>query len=155
MANHSISVGGGPEIIGGPVEGPLKPKDQFDCELAEQMVKRTAKVNDTTIDLANRLRAAREFIAWSASHLRGTWIDWQDQATNAVRDLTQDRMAFDRESKAIIASAKDVRDCFNAPDYLKAHENLKELVSLLDRFTAMKKDGTLDAFADFVLKVSK
>ncbi len=153
MSNNNIqSRGAG--IIQQHSEGDLKPINQLDAELASEMVKRTDKVNDTTLDLAIRLKAARDFIAWSASHIKGSWLDWQDECGKAVRDLTQDRMAFDREGKAIIASAKDVRDFFNTPEYQSAHKSLKELVELLDRFTAMKKDGTLDAFSDFILKVS-
>lgn len=132
----------------------LKPDEVLDAELAREMIKRTAKVNDTSLDLAIRLKAAREFIAWSASHIKGAWMDWQDQCNTAVRDLTQDRMAFDREGKALVAIAKDVRDFFNSPEYQEAHGRLKEVISLLDRFSAFKKDGTLDAFADFILKVS-
>lgn len=132
-----------------------KPVDQLDAELAHEMAKRTDKVNDATLDLAVRLKAAREFMSWSASHLKKTWLDWQDQSGKAVRELTQDRMVFDRESKAIIGAAKDVRDFYNSAEYVAAHARLKEMVELLSRFSAFKQDGTLDAFADFILKVSK
>ncbi len=153
MSTHN-SQGRGAGTIQHNTEGALKPDNQFDEELAAEMVKRTEKVNDASLDLVTRLKAAREFMAWSNSHLRREWMDWQDQCLKAARDLTQDRMAFDREGKAIIASAKDVRDLFNSDEYLKAHTTLKEMVGLLDRFTTMKKDGTLDAFSDFILKVS-
>lgn len=153
MSNHNIT-GRGAGVIQQQVETTDKPVDQLDAELAQELVKRVAKVNDTTLELANRLKAAREFIAWSASHLRGTWLDWVEQSGKAIKDLTQDRMAFDRESKTIVAAAKDVREFFNSEEYLKAHGNLKELVALLDRFSVLKQDGTLDAFAEFILKVS-
>lgn len=130
-----------------------KPDDVFDAELAAEMVKRTDKLNDTTIDMALRLKQAREFMSWSASHIRGIWLDWQDQANNACKEMNQFRMAFDRETKTITAHGKDVADFFNSPDYLRAHATLKEAMTMLERFSEMKKDGTLDAFADFVLKV--
>lgn len=153
MPNHNISVREG--HINTRVEGPEKPDNQFDAELAQEMIKRTSKMNDTTLDLAERLKEARLFISWSASHLKTTWMDWQEQSGKAIHDLNLDRMAFDRESKTIIAAAKDVRDFFNSPEYQAAHKSLKELVDVLDRFGVLKSNGTLDAFADFILKVQK
>jgi hypothetical protein len=139
---------------GGTYEGVRKPDDVFDAELSSEMVKRTDKLNDTTIDLAVRLKQAREFMAWSCSHLRGSWMDWMDEANRAVKDIVQLRMSFDRESKSIIASGKDVRDFYNSPEYAQAHAMLKESMALIERFAALKQDGTLDALAEFILKVS-
>jgi hypothetical protein len=63
-------------------------------------------------------------------------------------------MAFDRETKAVIAAGKDTRDFFNSPEYLQAHGKLCEMVTLLEKFAQLKANGTLDAFAEFILKVT-
>lgn len=143
-----------PEMLANEEIRCTKTDDQFNAELSAQMVKRTDKLNDATIELALRLKQAREFMAWSSSHLRGSWIDWQKEADKALVDVTQLRMAFDRESKAVIASAKDIRDFFNNTEYLQAIGRFSETVSMLERFQALKASGTLDAFADFILKIS-
>lgn len=153
MSNHTVQQRGA-GTIQTQVEGDLKSNEQFDCELSAEMIKRTNKLHDTTIDIAIRLKQAREFIAWSANHLRTSWLDWQTEAGTAVKDITQDRMAFDRESKAIIACAKDVTSFFNDSQYMEALNHLKETVTTLDRFAELKRNGTLDAFADFILKIS-
>jgi len=93
-------------------------------------------------------------MAWSANHLRRAWLDWIDESSKASQEMNLFRMSFERESKTITASAKDVREFFNSPEYLAAHTRLKELVQLLDRVSELKQNGTLDAFSDFILKVS-
>lgn len=154
MSNHSV-IGRGAGAIQQLHESDLKPAVQFDAELASEMIKRTEKMNDVTLDLAMRLKSAREFISWSASHMKASWLDWQTECSKAVQDLNLDRMAFDRESKTIVGAAKDVRDFFNSPEYQSAHASLKEMVGLLEKFGQLKQNGTLDAFADFILKVNK
>lgn len=134
--------------------GVLKSDDVFNSELAKEMVKRTDKLNDTSIELALRLKQAREFMDWSCNHIKSTWLDWYDESSKALRDVTQIRMAFEREGKTVCAAGKDVADFFNSSDYQNAHARLKELVSLLEAFNRFKGDGTLDAFADFILKVT-
>ena len=130
-----------------------KPPDMLDAELSASMVKRTDKLNDNTIELALRLKQAREFIAWSTHHIRGSWMDWMEQANNAQRHLNEFRMAFEREGKTITASAKDVVGFFNSPEYAQAMDRFKDTIALLDKFSALKTNGTLDAFADFILKI--
>jgi len=153
MSNHPIA-GRGHGTIQENVIRQDKPDDVFNAELAADMAKRTDKLLDANIDMAVRVKQAREFMAWSASHIRGIWMDWMEESSEATKHMNQFRMAFDRESKSITATAKDVSDFFNSPDYLKAHSTLSETVTLLERFSELKKNGTLDAFADFILKVS-
>lgn len=131
-----------------------KPEDVFNAELSAAMVKRTDKLNDNTIELALRLKQAREFMAWSSSHLRGVWLDWMDEAKKASQDMNLFRMSFERETKTITAAGKDLKDFFNSPEYMTAHARLTEMVAMMDRFKELKQNGTLDAFADFILKVS-
>lgn len=131
----------------------LKSDEVFDAELSAKMVKYTDKLNDNTIDLALRLKQAREFMAWSCSHIRSIWLDWQDESNQIARKMNEFRMAFERESKTIQATGKDLTEFFNSPEYLKAHATLKETSEMLNRFSDMKKDGTLDALADFILKI--
>lgn len=153
MSNHN-SQSRGAGTIQQNSEGDLKPDDVFNAELASEMVKRTDKLNDQTIDMALRLKQARDFMAWSASHIRGLWMDWQEESNKAAQDMNLFRMAFERESKTLTATAKDVADFFNSPEYLKAHATLMEVVTVLNRFEELKKGGTLDALSDFILKVS-
>jgi len=142
-----------PAVSNGIVES-LKSEDIFNAELASEMVKRTDKLTDQNIDLALRLKQAREFMAWSVNHIRGQWLDWQDESSKACVQMSQLRMTFDRETKSLVAAGKDLRDFFNSEDYLKAHATLKESINLLEKFSALKANGTLDALADFILKVS-
>lgn len=127
---------------------------EFDTTLNKEMEKRTDKLSDNSIELALRVKQAREFLAWSSNHMRSSWLDWMEQADKAVKDVTMTRMALDREAKATISAGKDIRDFFNGAEYQGAHLRMKEMLDLLDRFSEMKKNGTIDAFADFILKTT-
>lgn len=153
MSSHNATARGG-GVIQYTVQDPDKSDDIFNAELASEAVKRTDKLNDTTIEMAVRLKQAREFMAWSASHLRGLWLDWQDEASQANRHMNEFRMAFDRESKAVMATAKDVTAFFNSPEYTNALAKLKETTDLLEKFAELKRNGALDTLADFILKVT-
>lgn len=126
----------------------------FSAQLQAEMVHRTDKLGKEHVDLALQVKQAREFLDWSAHHMRQLWLDWVAESSKACQDITTFRMAFDRENKAVLATAKDVRDFFLSPEYGQAHTRLKEMLEMMERFQALKKDGTLDAFADFILKVS-
>lgn len=152
MSNKNLSTSTNLPIATG--ETVSKPDDVFNAELAAEVVRRTDKLNDNSIELALRVKQAREFMAWSAAHLRGCWLDWQTECGKALADALQSRMAFERETKLVLAQAKDTRDFFNSPEYLQAHAKLEEMVSLMERMQNLKADGTLDAFADFILHVS-
>lgn len=128
--------------------------DAFDAQLASEMAQRTAKLKDNTIDLALRVKEAREFLTWSNNHLRGSWLDWIEQAGGASKEILQFRMAYERETKHVLATGKDIATFFNSPEYQQAHATLKETIALLEKVRELKETGALDALSDFILKVS-
>lgn len=132
-----------------------KPDEVFDAELAAEMAKRTDKLGDTSIELAVRVKQAREFIAWSVNHMRTSWLDWMENADKSLKDVTMLRMALERETKTAIATGKDIRDFFNSKEYAESAAKMKEMVELMEWFQKLKADGVMDAFSDFILKVCK
>jgi len=141
----------------GPVSTPVystKSDEVFDAELGAEMAKRTDKLQDASIELALRVKQAREFIAWSANHMRGSWLDWMEAADKGMKDITMLRMALERESKTAISATKDVRQFFSSSEYLDASVKMREMVELMERFAKLKEAGVMDAFADFILKVT-
>lgn len=137
------------------VQGPDKPDDVFNAELSAEMAKRTDKLLDNNIELAVRVKQARDFLAWSVNHIRTSWLDWQSESDKALKDMTVLRMAFDRETKSIVACGKDVRDFFNSTEYAQSAAKMNEMLDMMERFQKLKADGTMDAFSDFILKVCK
>lgn len=131
-----------------------KPDESFHSQLAAEALKRTDKLGVQGVEMALQVKQAREFLEWSAQHMRGLWLDWLKESDEAAAKMNLWRMAFDRESKSVTATAKDIRDFFNSPDYIAAHDRLREMVTMLDRFAELKHNGTLDAFSDFILKIS-
>lgn len=134
--------------------GKLKADIAFDAELAAEMNKRTKRLGDQTVDLAIQVKDAREFISWASNHIRPTWMDWMKEANQAVADMTQLRMALNRETTTVLTHAKDVVQFYTSPEYVKAHETFREMMELLNRFEQLKENGTMNAFADFILKVT-
>jgi len=134
----------------------MKPNNEqiFSAQLSAEMAQRTDKLGKEHIDLALQVKQAREFLEWSTHHMRQTWLDWMAESNKVSQDVTALRMLLDREGKSILASGKDVKEFFNSGEYCTAHQRMLDMITILQRFKEMKADGTLDAFADFILKVS-
>lgn len=122
--------------------------------LANEIAKRAERLKDPTVELAVRLAEATEFLEWSVNHVRKDWLDWIDQTKQAIIDTRQTKAAMEFETKGLLAACADVRKFFLSDDHTKEVQRLKEFVELCERLRALKADGTLDAVADTILKLS-
>jgi hypothetical protein len=133
----------------------IKSDLEFDEELGREMAKRTDKLGHVEVDLAMQVKQAREFLSWSATHMREAWFDWMTEANKALADMRMLRMSLETESKLALASAGDVRKFFLTGDHVEEVARLKDLVATIERLKALKADGTLDAIADTILKLDE
>ena len=69
-------------------------------------------------------------------------------------DIRQTRFAVVSECSQMLKELRDVRQFFVGPDHQPQVERLKEFVDLCERLAKLKKDGTLDALADTIIKLS-
>jgi hypothetical protein len=138
----------------GRVRTPHTPsEEEFQSDLAKAMLKRTDKLGKVEVELALQVKQAREFLEWSSHHIRDAWMEWMHEADKALTDIRQLRVAMTMESKTAIGLAKDVTDQFNSPEMVSALARFKDVADLLSKVRILKDDGTLDAFADFILKI--
>lgn len=129
-----------------------KPLDMFNEELSQKVVKMTDKLGVKEVELALQVKQAREFMDWSANHMKKDWLEWQKDSDQAVKDARMTRMALERESKLILAACQDLRSFFGGDVANKEMEKMKEFVEVCERLQALKSNGFLDAIADTILK---
>lgn len=71
-----------------------------------------------------------------------------------LKNIREYRMATVRESSEILVQLKDIRKFFLEDDYDKEVVRLEKLVGLCKELKELKADGTLDAVADSIIKLS-
>lgn len=72
----------------------------------------------------------------------------------ALEDVRQSRMAIVGEVAHLLQPLKEVRAFLLGPDYQHEIARLKEFCDLCERLAQLKKDGTLDAIADTIIKLA-
>jgi hypothetical protein len=142
------------EAVHGDVVESEKSNEEFNADIAREIIKRKDRLTDQSVDLALRALEAQESLEWSVNHFRRVWIEWAETANERLHDMTLWRMAFGREVKQIITDASDIRQFFLDEKHLEQVRRLKEFVELCERLKALKQDGTLDAIADTMLKLA-
>lgn len=127
---------------------------EFDVKLAQELLKRTERLQDHSIDIAIRAKESREFLDWHINHLKTLWLDWQEESEKIFKDIQMTRKAIEYESKELLTACRDVRKFFLEPQHTEEVSRLKEFVEVMDRLRTLKFDGTLDAVADTILKLA-
>ena len=72
----------------------------------------------------------------------------------ALEDVRQSRMAIIGEVAHLLQPLREVRAFLLGKDYEFEIARLKEFCDLCDRLSKLKKDGTLDAIADTIIKLA-
>ena len=72
----------------------------------------------------------------------------------ALEDVRQSRMAVIGEVAHLLQPLKEVRAFLLGKDYEFEVTRLKEFCDLCERLAKLKKDGTLDAIADTIIKLA-
>lgn len=132
-----------------------KSEAEFDRDLAKSIIDKSNELKDESVDIALRVLAAEEALHWSVNHIRRVWVEWKDEAHNALEELRQLRFAFTAEGKQVLAEAKDIRNFFLDDKHIEEIGQLKEFVQIIERLHALEKNGTLDALVDVVLRLAE
>lgn len=151
MSNKGINI----SLQSAPVQQFRNESDQeFNSTLASESNRRFERVHDKTLDLCERTKAARDFIEFHVTHVKSKWLDWVEESDKIMKDIQQTRVATEFESRQLLSACADVRKFFLSEEHAKEVCRLKEFVEVVERLRALKKDGTLDAVADTILKLS-
>jgi hypothetical protein len=131
------------------------PEEYF--SIHDLAVKVVAQINREPHQLTALARAAfdaRNVLEENMSQIGPVMIDFNARVKTALEDVRQARMAVVGEIAHLLLPLKEVRQFFLGKDYDQEIARLKEFTSLCERLAALKKDGTLDAIADTIIKLA-
>lgn len=125
-----------------------------DINIAERLEERSKRLQDNTIDLAIRVKEARELLEWHTNNVSNDWIAWMELSNKVLEDIRAARMVIGTESSLLLRECAEVRKFFMSTDHDEQIKRLREFIELCARLRSLKNDGTLDKLADTILKLS-
>ena len=120
-------------------------------------VKIVAEINKEPQQLTALARAAfdaRQVLDENMKQIGPVMEGFNARVKVALEDVRQSRMAMIGEVSHLLQPLKEVRAFLLGKDYEFEIQRLKEFVDLCERLARLKKDGTLDAIADTIIKLA-
>lgn len=109
---------------------------------------------DKAIPILERAKDSRASVNELLDGLGHDMTAFEDGCKKFLEDIRQTRMAVVAETSQMSKSLREVRQFFLGGDYQNEIARLREFVDLCERLQALKKDGTLDALADTMIKLA-
>jgi len=109
---------------------------------------------EKTIPVLERAKDARAAVNELLDGLGADMTNFKDSCTKFLEDVRGTRMAVVAETSQMSKGLREVRQFFLGPDYKNEIERLREFVELCERLVALKRDGTLDALTDTIIKLA-
>ena len=133
-----------------------KTEDEMSELIAAQTVKATEKViKSSSTELVDKAIDARAALDLMASSWQVSWMEFIENSDKRINSMRQTRMAFDVETRQLMASLREVRQFFLDKDYATEIARLKEFVDTCERLQKLKESGFLDSVADTMLRLSE
>jgi hypothetical protein len=126
----------------------------LETEITSKLEEKTKRLNDQTIELATRVKEARELLEWHTNTVSNDWMAWMELSNQVMTDIRSARMAIGVESSKLLDECKQVRQFFMSPENEAGVKRLKDFVDLLEKLRSLKSDGTLDKLANILIKIS-
>lgn len=130
-----------------------KDNDVLNAEMAMGAVRSGTKSITEADQLVAKALDARAALDVMADTWKKSWLDFVDESDQRLAWLRQTRMAFDTETRVLMASLRDVRQFLSDPKHDGEIAKLKEFVDLCERLQTLKSSGFLDTVADTLLKL--
>lgn len=139
----------------GSIESTKKDETQFNAELATEAIKRTADSLAGIRKLVDEAMDARAALDILCDYWKKEWMDFMEQSDQRLRELRMARMAFEVETKVLMASLKDIRQFFLDKNYEDEMRRMKDFVAVCYQMQELKKSGFVDTIADTLIKLSE
>jgi hypothetical protein len=117
----------------------------------EHTLKEGLKVSEELLSRANDVISTIDYLT---TQIRGPWAEHQAFVKAALAEVREQRIALGSETRLLMSALKDVRQFFLEEAYETEVRRLHEFIDLCERLKALKEEGTLDAVADTILKMS-
>jgi hypothetical protein len=105
-------------------------------------------------NLATAAEDSRRVIDESMRGIGGIQQEFDAKLKLFLEDLRQTRFAVVAEVSQLSQPLKDIRQFFLGKDYEMEMARLRQFVELCERLVALKRDGTLDAVSDTIIKLA-
>lgn len=132
-----------------------KDNDVFNVEIATEAIKRTADSLTGIRKLVDEAMDARAALDILCDYWKKEWMDFMEQSDQRLRELRMARMAFEVETKVLMASLKDIRQFFLDKNYEDEMKRMKDFVAVCYQMQELKKSGFVDTIADTLIKLSE
>jgi len=146
---------GSPVKAGSGIPRDHNPEQYF--SIHDMAVKVIADINREPQQLTALARAAvdaRNVLEENMKQIGPVMEGFNARVKVALEDVRQSRMAIVGEVAHLLQPLKEVRAFLLGPDYQHEIARLKEFCDLCERLAQLKKDGTLDAIADTIIKLA-
>jgi len=105
-------------------------------------------------DLARAALEARTLVRENLKELVDAAESFEARSKLALEDIRQSRFAYVTEAAQMLKPLREVREFFIEKDYEGQITRLKEFAEICERLERLKKNGTLDAIADTIIKLT-
>lgn len=156
---QSMSMSSTVQKINNPAQAPgtveeKKPNDVLNAELASEFVKRSTDAIHGIKALVDQAMDARAALDILCDYWKPEWVEFMKQSDERLKTIRMTRMAFEVETKILMASLKDVRAFFLDQNHDAEVARLREFVDLCERLQKLKQSGFLDTVADTLLRLA-
>jgi len=125
-------------------------------KLTESVIERILKSQPQHLqEMAKAALTAREVLRENLRELCSGQESFETKSSEALKSIRDIRTAVIGEVHKFSSELRDLRQFFVGPSYEQEITRLKEFVGLCEKIKALKQDGTLDAVADTIIKLSK
>lgn len=131
-----------------------KSNDEFNSSVHSNIIKGTRSSIDSANELLEKSLDARAALDIMSDQWLRSWMDFLETTDKRIHELRLRRMAFDAETRPLMASLRDVRSFFFDDKHQEEVRRLGEFVDLCERLQKLKASGFLDVVADTMLKLS-
>jgi hypothetical protein len=146
-----------PTSLGGNSGVPLgrNPEEYFNFhEVAVRVIEDINKTPQSLTPLARAAIDARSALREALDGFGVELDEFNQHVKMGIEDVRNSRFALVSEAATMAKSLREVRQFFIDKDYEKEINRLREFVELCERLVALKKDGTLDAVSDTMLRLA-
>jgi hypothetical protein len=121
------------------------------AEAHEKTVKQGIKAAEELIERSREVIATIDYLS---KEIGGPWAEYQLFIKAALTEVRENRIALGSETRLLMSALKEVRAFFIETDYQTEIDRLRDFVDVCERLRSLKTDGTLDALADTILKLT-
>jgi hypothetical protein len=128
--------------------------EETDGRLLSKLTHLAEKMPGQLQDYATLLASAKASLDMGTDLFRQSMVDFSEELPKHMEKLRGWRMAMERERDASLKAMRELRQFFLEDAHEKEMMRLNEFVRMCERLGALAKDGTLEAVADVMLKLS-